>query len=68
MSRSRYESLRRDGALGKGGAYCVYWFQSRVPIVEERSYLQVPSVTGHVTMTSTMIELKFSYINMEPSA
>ena len=30
LSRSRYESLRRGGALDKGGAYCVYWFQSRV--------------------------------------
>ena len=22
--------LKRDGALGKGGAYCVHWFQSKV--------------------------------------
>ena len=37
----------------KGGSYCACGYSLRFSIVEERSYLQVPSVRGHVTMTST---------------
>ena len=35
----------------------MYGFSLRFFIVEERSYLQVPCVRGHVTMTSTSLLL-----------
>ena len=55
MSRSRYESLD-EGWCPKVKVVPIVCigFSLRFSIVEERSYLQVPSVTGHVTMTSTL--------------